>query len=126
MSKQTPEMAVAEFVEAINRADLACALQCYEESAVFVAQPGVVVSGHEGIREALGEMLALRPRIHTESFEVIRNDDVALYHSSWRMVGRSGEGDEVSEVGMSADILRRQPNGEWRIAIDNPWGTGVL
>jgi ketosteroid isomerase-like protein len=27
--------------------------------------------------------------------------------------------------GTSADVLRRDPDGAWRIVIDNPWGSGA-
>jgi hypothetical protein len=29
-------------------------------------------------------------------------------------------------TGVSSDVLRRQPDGRWLIAIDNPWGAQVL
>ena len=28
--------------------------------------------------------------------------------------------------GRSSDILRRQPDGNWLIALDNPWGTDIV
>jgi ketosteroid isomerase-like protein len=26
----------------------------------------------------------------------------------------------------SSDVLRRQADGRWLVAIDNPWGTGII
>jgi uncharacterized protein (TIGR02246 family) len=123
----SPESAVAAFVEAINRGDLDAAVDCYEEGAVLVAQPGLMASGRDEIREALGGMLSMRPRIVTASFEVLRSADLALYHSRWTMAP-ADRPDEVEEreEGCSADVLRRQASGEWKIAIDNPWGTALL
>ncbi len=28
--------------------------------------------------------------------------------------------------GESTDVLRRQPDGRWLIALDNPWGVQIL
>ena len=28
--------------------------------------------------------------------------------------------------GVTAEIVRRQPDGTWKYAIDNPWGGAVL
>ena len=122
MSEHSPESTVASFVEAVNRGDLEAALRHYEDEAVFAVQPGVVVSGRSSIREALGGMLTAQPRIVTDTFKVIREGDIALYHSRWSMSLAGG----ASESGVSADVLRMQTNGEWKIAIDNPWGASVL
>lgn len=126
MSEHTPESTVSAFVEAVNRGDLSAALTHYESDAVFVPQPGAVVVGLEGISEALSGMLAMRPHIVTERFDVAAGGDIALYHSRWSMTATGEDGVVTQERGLSADVLRRQPNGEWKIAIDNPWGAGVL
>jgi ketosteroid isomerase-like protein len=35
-------------------------------------------------------------------------------------------GESVVLGGESTDVLRRQPDGRWLIAIDDPWGARVL
>jgi hypothetical protein len=27
--------------------------------------------------------------------------------------------------GLSADVMRRRPDGSWRVLIDDPWGGGA-
>jgi ketosteroid isomerase-like protein len=51
-----------------------------------------------------------------------RHGDLALTHTHWRVAVPDGEPME----GMTAEIVRRQPDGTWKYAVDNPWGTAVL
>lgn len=126
MKKPGPLDAVAQFVDAMNQGDLETALSFYEPQASFVVEPGVVVNGILAIRKALAEMVALKPTLSTESQQVVETGDLALYCSRWNMRGTDPAGNVVQLNGCSADILRRQPKGDWRIALDNPWGTEIL
>ena len=40
--------------------------------------------------------------------------------------GSKGMGNAVQLNGCSSDVLRRQANGNWRIALDNSWGTEII
>jgi ketosteroid isomerase-like protein len=44
----------------------------------------------------------------------------------WTLSGTGQDGKPVTMGGLSADVLRRQPDGRWLIAVDNPWGTAIL
>jgi ketosteroid isomerase-like protein len=122
----TPIKIVSTFVEAMNRGDIEAAVRHYEPNGIFVVQPGVVVVGAVAIQEGLASMLSMNPRLTTLSCEVFASNDLALYHSEWRMNGTGPDGTPVALSGQSSDVLRKQPNGDWKIAIDNPWGTAVL
>jgi len=127
MIKNTPKDTVSGFVDAINKGDLEAALAFYEAEAVFVVAPGVVVTGTSAIREALAGILSLKPTIESDLHQVLETDDIALFMSQWSMRGTDPAGNTVEENNhRSADILRRQPDGNWLIAIDNPLGTDIL
>jgi uncharacterized protein (TIGR02246 family) len=126
MSTATPIQTVSAFVEAMNRGDIEAAVAHYEPNGVLVARPGVVAVGATAIREALAGMLSMSPKLSTRTYDVIISDDLALYHSEWSMNGTGPDGVPARLSGKSADVLRKQPNGDWKIAIDNPWGTAVL
>ena len=36
---------------------------------------------------------------------------------------RDPDGNEIPMQGKGTEVLRRQPDGNWRCVIDNPWGT---
>jgi ketosteroid isomerase-like protein len=51
---------------------------------------------------------------------VLVADDVALAVSAWSMTGAAPDGSPVIKDGRSADVVRRQPDGSWKVLIDSP------
>ncbi len=117
---------VNQLVEAINRGDLEGAVALYEPDAVLVVQPGKVARGSAQLREALAGFIALKPTLTSNAQEVIETGEVAQYVSRWHLRGTDPAGKSVEMKGESADILRRQKDGRWLIALDNPWGAQIL
>src|SRR5258708_4104812 len=126
MSNSKPQDVVSQLVESINRCALEAAVACYEPAGALVVQPGTVATGARALRDALAGFIALNPTLTTESYQLIPAGDLALYLSAWNLVGKDPQGKEVRMTGRSSDVLRRQPNGNWLIALDNPWGTSLL
>jgi uncharacterized protein (TIGR02246 family) len=117
---------VNQLVDAINRGDLERALAAYEPEAVLLVQPGQLARGSIQLREALAGFIALKPTLTSEAQEIIEAGDVALYVGRWNLRGTDPAGKPVAMAGESADILRRQADGRWLVALDNPWGAQVL
>jgi uncharacterized protein (TIGR02246 family) len=117
---------VNQLVDAINRGDLDRAVVAYEPGAVLLVQPGQPARGPAQVREALAGFIALKPTLTSEAQEVTEAGDVALYIGRWKLRGTDPAGKPVAMAGESADILRRQEDGRWLIALDNPWGAQVL
>lgn len=126
MSSTTPVDAVNELTRAINGADLEAALALYESDAVLVAQPGHVARGTAQLRAALAGFVALKATLVTDAQWVMESGDVALYFGRWRLRGTDPAGEPVHMSGTSTDVLRRQPDGRWLIAVDNPWGVQAM
>ena len=126
MKNRSPLEAVAQLVNAMNNGDLEMALSMYEPGASLVVKPGVVATGTVALREALAGFVALKPTLTTEAQEVMEAGDVALYCSRWSLRGTDPAGNPVHMGGRSSDVLRRQSNGNWLIALDNPWGTDIV
>ena len=124
MKTSSPLDAVTQFVNATNKGDLETALGLYEPGASLVVQPGVVATGTLALREALAGFVALT--LTSEAHQVVEAGDVALYCSRWSLRGTDPAGNPVQMSGRSSDILRRQPDGNWLIALDNPWGTDIV
>jgi uncharacterized protein (TIGR02246 family) len=118
--------AVAQLVEAFNRADLDRAVALYENDAVLVVQPGRIARGTAQLRDALAGFIAMKATLRSEAQQVIEAGDVALYVGRWSLRGTDPTGRPVGLSGESADILRRQEDGRWLIALDNPWGAQIL
>ena len=126
MPKQHPRDTVHQLIESINRKDVEAALALYAPDAVFVAEPGKPVRGKEAIRPVLANFIALSPTLRSEVDDTIEYGETALFYSKWVLHGTGPDGKPVQMNGVSSDILRRQADGKWLIAVDNPWGTAIL
>lgn len=126
MNQNSPDATVQRLVQALNSADLDLAASLYADDAVFVPEPGKVVHGRAAVRAALAELVALKPRLSTQQQLIFSDGNTALYHSRWSLHGTAPDGQAIELGGNSSDVLRRQPDGSWLIAIDNPHGTAVL
>jgi uncharacterized protein (TIGR02246 family) len=115
------------WAEGVNRGDLDGLMELYEPDAVFVAQPGTVVSGGVAIREALSGILSLSPRISMESDTVATEcGSLATIMTRWSLAGTGPDGSAVSLGAVASDVCRQQPDGSWQFVIDNPWGDSAL
>ena len=124
MTAERPEQVIELFAVSLNRGDVDAAMTLYESDAVFAPQPGEEVMGLEAIRDALQQFAALKPRLRGEITNVLTAGDVALVQNRWQLEGTQPDGSPVEMHGHSADVLRRAPDGGWRILIDDPWGGG--
>ena len=113
-------------MEAINHGNIDAALALYEPEATLVAEPGKLATGTIALRQALQGFMGLKPNLKGEKNETVQVGELALFCSQWTLSGKAPDGTPVAMAGKSADILRRQADGRWRIVLDNPWGTEIL
>ena|SRR5215217_5906768 len=118
----TPAAVIEAFGDRLAAGDLAGALELYEPDATFAPQPGAQVTGHDAIRAALEQFLALRPTLTGDVVKVLETGDVALVVTRWTLNGTAPDGAAVAMAGTSADVMRRRSDGSWRLLVDDPWG----
>jgi len=122
----SPLDVITQLVTAMNAQDLECAMALFEPGASFVIKPGVVVSGTNGIRQALEGFMALKPTLTIQAQQVVQAGDVAQYCARWSIKGIDPTGTAIQLGGRSSSILRRQSTGRWLFLVDNPWGTDIV
>lgn len=111
------------FAARMTAADVDGLVDLYEPDAVFQPEFGARLIGHEQIRPALVEMMQIRPEItYLAEPDVLVHGEVALVSNFWTMTGTAPDGSVVAEGGTSADVVRRQADGSWRVLIDQPRG----
>ena len=105
---------------AFETGDLDAFVDLHEPGAVTVVPPeGRPVTGHAEIRSALAPIFALRPRARIQVIGKLQADGLALTHA--RVLVVAGAGDDRTEIsGRGTVVSRRQPDGSWRIVLDNP------
>ena len=113
--------------ETIATGDLDAALELYEPDAIFVIAPGQVVSGHQAIREVLKGMLATGAVGKIEGVTSVTSADgtVAVTRTKGSTSRPGPDGNPVTVQFHSVEVVRRQPDGSWLIAIDDPSGEGL-
>jgi len=125
MRAKSPRHLIEQISRHVNAGDLEALLGLYEPEAAYVPRPGEVIEGLDAIRDAMERILALNPKLSGEVHRVVETNDFALVFNRWRLTGTRSEGSPVEMSGVSADVLRRQPDDSWRVLIDDPWGGGT-
>ena len=120
---ETPEQVLEAVVEGINTGNYDLLLSLYEPGAAFATGPGKLAHGLGDICQALDGFIALNGKLDLEVKRVLQVGDLALVAGQWSFTGTAPDGEPVKLEARNADVLRRQADGSWRFAIDNPWGT---
>ena len=126
MAANTPREMTDDFFAKFNAGDIEGVLAHYESDAAFVDEPGKVVHGTDAIRESLNNFFVMKPALTLVKSETILAGDIATNYGTWTMTGTGPDGEPVSMEGVAIDVIRRQPDGSWKMVIDNPWGPAIL
>jgi uncharacterized protein (TIGR02246 family) len=120
----SPAHLMTLFAQRIAAGDVDGLIALYEPEAVFEPQPGTVLRGTGQIRPALAELAALRPEItYAGEPAVVVVGDIAMVSNAWTLTATLPGGGSYRDGGLSADVLRRRPDGSWLILIDQPRGS---
>lgn len=123
MSAKKPEDCDYLIAEYLNAGNVEEAVNLYEPTATFIAEPGKAVTGHAAIREVLTAMVAGKPHVAMKVPIVIVNGDLALLVSDYVLTMTGPDGKPASIAARGTEVVRRQPDATWRFIIDNPTGT---
>ena len=122
MNANTPYEIYQLFSEYFNAGTIDLLLTLYTDDAVLVPAAGQEARGKNAIREALNGFLALNGDFQINRPTVVETSDTALVMAKWTLKGTSPQGQPVEMEGQTSDVVCRQPEGNWLIVIDNPFG----
>jgi ketosteroid isomerase-like protein len=109
------------FVKTFNSGDFEAVNALYTKDAVSVWEPGKPLSGRAR-EEELAEFMRIKPMLTAKIRESYVTTDTALLITDWHLdVPNEAGGVEVLE-GIGTDVLRRDAEGKWRYAVDEPFG----
>jgi uncharacterized protein (TIGR02246 family) len=111
---------------AVAAGDMQRILATYEPEAVLMGQHGMPAKGTSALREAFAQFLVLQPKITILNQDIVQADDIALHAYTWKMNGKTPDGNPVEQSGVSTVVLRKQPDGRWLMVIDNPFAGQLL
>ena len=120
MAATEPGQVIHEFCALFNAGDVDALVDaCYEDGAMINPTPAdAPLVGKPAITEALKGFVGLGGTLRIVATKTVANGDIALTQSRWRLDIPAG--DPMENV--SAEIVRRQPDGTWKYVVDNPWG----
>ena len=119
MPARSPEEIHASLAATFNERDLDAYARNYEENAAMILPPeGNRASGRDAIRAAVEATFELRPSLQIDVVETLQADGLALTHARWSLTGTDA-GERVELSGRGTLVSRRQPDGSWRIVLEN-------
>jgi uncharacterized protein (TIGR02246 family) len=125
MPARKPEECDLQFSDHVNAGDLEALLALYEPTCAYVDGDGSVLVGHDAIRPNFTRLLAMRPRIDLTVVKVVpAGEGVAMVYSDWRLTAKGADGQPIARAGRAIEVVRRQPDGTWRFAADDPFARG--
>ncbi len=122
MSARKPDDVHPLFARHFAAADMPALLSLYEPDAVLLPQPGTVARGHAAIRDSLNAFLAMKGTFRIASSKIVQTGDLALVYAKWTLEAKGPDGSPIRLEGETTDVVRRQGDGHWLIAIDSPFG----
>ena len=127
MRAHRPEECNQLLLKAHERGDLEAIMALYEPDAVFVVSPGQVVTGRAAIREVLQGIVAADTTGNIDAVTAVSSADgsVAFTRAKGSIISPGPDGKPVTTPLHSIEVVRKQPDGTWLIAIDDPSGEGL-
>ena len=119
-SSESPESTLRKFAQCMHDRDLDGLVALYEPEAIFAAEPGRTVKGHDGLRVMFQELFGIKPAIQLVTTQVHECGDLALVNNDWTLSGTAPDDTPVIKSGCSTVVLRRSSEATWLIAIDRP------
>jgi uncharacterized protein (TIGR02246 family) len=122
MPARKPEECDLLFGDHVNAGDLDALVALYEPTCPMAQRDGGLIVGHEAIRANLQRLLAMKPRMTIRVTQVLAAGDLAMVYNDWSFTGVGPDGAPVARSGRAVEVVRRQPDGTWRFAVDDPLG----
>jgi uncharacterized protein (TIGR02246 family) len=123
MEKHNPANVYGALLKAFNAGDIDATLACYDPQACFVMKSGRVARGLVELREMYRATFSYKPDLEVNVRRIISaGDDLIFVVVDWKSKTVSSSGEAKVWAGTGTDILKRQPDGTWRLVLDNPYG----
>ncbi len=122
----SPEQAVELLDRAFQEKDVETVLSFYEEAAVVVIEPGKTLRGSVNLRTFFEQVMRSGASATQLKTWTIEADGIALFISRWVLSSAAPGGKSSHRTFVATTVFRKQPDGGWKILIDNPTGPLVL
>jgi uncharacterized protein (TIGR02246 family) len=112
----------ATLAAAFNTGDISTVLSMYDETGIIVPQPGKTATGKEQFEESIRAILSIKGKMEIKTVYCLQAGNIALGRSEWRIT----DGDEVKISAKGIEVMKQQPDGTWKIVIDQAFGAEAM
>jgi ketosteroid isomerase-like protein len=121
--EQNPADVHSTLLKSFNAGDVDATVACYESQACFMSRSGRIARGAMELRDVYRVTFSNKPQIKFRVRKIVpAGDDLALVVVEWRSKAVSPVGEVRLWAGTATNIVRRQPDGSWKLVLDNPYG----
>jgi uncharacterized protein (TIGR02246 family) len=125
MPARSPEDCDRLFGEHLNAGEVEGVVALYEENGSLVQRDGGAATGRGEIRKVIARLTETRPVLRSHVVRVMRaGEDLAMLYNDWSMSATGRGGDRIERTGKAVEVVRRQADGTWLFAIDDPYARG--
>jgi ketosteroid isomerase-like protein len=92
----------------------------YESDARVLSPSGETLAGWDTIRKVLGAMIGAKTRLHSRVVRTVTVGDIAQLYTDYEGTTVDSSKKTVTVRNKAIEVLRRQPNGDWKLIIGDP------
>jgi uncharacterized protein (TIGR02246 family) len=122
MTTPAPNDCDRAFAACVKARDLDGLMALYETDARYVRRDGSIVIGCAAIRSLLQSLTNTPTDIEIHIVSVVALSGIAVIYNDWTTRTPGEDGCVHESTGQAVEIVRRQPDGRWLFAIDDPFG----
>ena len=124
MLPRDPEDWPSVFTQHLNAGDLEKVMLLYEPDARFVAPSGETLVGRDRIRQVIAGLIHSNTKFQSRVLRVTRIDDLAVLYTDFDGTTNDASGKKIELSSRAIEVLRRQPDGTWKLIIGDPNARG--
>ncbi|HEY5778351.1 MAG TPA: nuclear transport factor 2 family protein [Terrimicrobiaceae bacterium] len=110
------------FEQYLNAGDLDAVTALYEPEARFVARSGETIVGSGPIRKVLAGLITANTHLQCRVLKAVTIDNAAVLYTNFEGTTVDHSGNTVPIRSKAIEVLRRQPNGDWKLIVGDPNG----
>jgi ketosteroid isomerase-like protein len=122
MFPDKPEDWPRVFVQYLNAGDLNAVMALYEPEARFVTKSGEILIDRDRIRKVVGGLIEAKARLHSRVVKAVTVGDIAQLYTDFEGTLNDESGKSVAIRNKAIEVLRRQPDGTWKLIVGDPNG----
>jgi len=118
---------IKSMTAAFHQKDMKGVMASYEKGGAVMFEPGKAITEPAMIQKMFEGFFQINPNFtYPKGHEVYIANDIALHIAPWVMTGKTPDGAELLQSGLSIAVLRKQTNGDWLMVLDNPNGQALM